>query len=267
MKNEELVLLYQQGDKQSLEMLIEKNIGFVNKIANKFYTEKTSSIDREDLIQEGTIGLIIAAQRYSSNIENSANFITYSFYWIYQKINRFIKERNTNEVRSLNVSIGSDGNETELIDMVDSNDDSVENIEDKLYLQQLRKELEETIISYNTLREREVLKLYFGWDTSAISMKDIGDILNISKDRVKQIKVAAINKIRSSKWGMTKGIKYRNEIIGQRCNYLSAEKEIDDKLREIRFLGKNYNSLDDIKKARSELKKYRDMFSKKMSPG
>ncbi|MEG2457997.1 MAG: sigma-70 family RNA polymerase sigma factor [Bacilli bacterium] len=95
MTNEELVVLYQQGNKKALEKLIENNQKFIYKVANKFYTKGISSIDKEDLIQEGTIGFIIACNKYDINNEKKALFITYAFHWIYSKIHRFITKRDT----------------------------------------------------------------------------------------------------------------------------------------------------------------------------
>jgi len=96
MKNEELVYLHQNGDRKALGELTEINKGIINKLANKFYIERTSSIDREDLEQEGYLGLIIAADRYDLNNPKKANFITYATCWIYQRMNSFIKTKNVN---------------------------------------------------------------------------------------------------------------------------------------------------------------------------
>ena len=84
MANEELVFLYQMGDKKALDKLVEQNSGIVHKIARKFNLEKINAVDEEDLISEGYIGLIKAANSYKFEIENRASFITYAVYWIYQ---------------------------------------------------------------------------------------------------------------------------------------------------------------------------------------
>src|SRR3712207_259209 len=157
MTNEELVYLYQQGDKQALDSLIEQNKGIIYKLVNRFYVEKTNSIDREDLEQEGTIGLIIAARKYDFNNEKKAKFITYAIHWIYSKINRYINQRNTNDETSLNIHIGED-EENELIDTIKDIDYSYENVEEKIYIKELRQEIEEVMREYNTLEEREILK-------------------------------------------------------------------------------------------------------------
>lgn len=54
----------------------------------KFYTECDSAIDQDDLIQEGRIGLIVAAGKY--DINGDVPFASYAYYWIYQKMHRFI---------------------------------------------------------------------------------------------------------------------------------------------------------------------------------
>ena len=49
---------------------------------------------------------------------------------------------------------------------------SMDNIEDKIYFKQLRDELEGAMAKANTLREREVLKLHYGWNIEPIKIKD-----------------------------------------------------------------------------------------------
>lgn len=204
--NEELVRLYQNGDQQALEKLIEKNRGIVCKIVNKFYVEGTSSIDRDDLEQEGYIGLITAAERYDFNNEKKAKFITFAVYWIYSKINRFVKRRNTSDEISLNIPAGDEGH-SELLDFIEGVDYGFENIEDKLYYQQLKNEIEEVMEQNNTLNEREILKLHYGWDRgNCLSLNDLGDIFGITSERVRQIESKALRKIRSSSWGRNKAV-------------------------------------------------------------
>lgn len=204
MTNEELVYLYQNGDKQALEKLIEKNTGIIYKLVNKFYVGKTNSIDREDLEQEGAIGLIIAANKYDFNNPNKAQFITYAVHWIYQKINRYVTQKNTNEEISLNTPTGEDG-DIELLDCIDGEDYSFENVDEKLYKQQLRKDLEDVMNSCNTLKEREILKLHYGWDNNkCMTLNDIAQIFSISGERVRQQKSQAMRKIRRTMWGRLK---------------------------------------------------------------
>ncbi len=53
---------------------------------------------------------------------------------------------------------------------------------------------------HNTLNEREILKLYYGWDTDELSIEQIADIFETSSSDVKNTKARAIRKLRGSQW-------------------------------------------------------------------
>lgn len=240
MTNEELVQLYQNGDKKALNDLVELNTGLVYKLANKFYTEKTSSIDIEDLQQEGFIGLVMAAKKYDFNNPKKAKFSTYAVFWIYQKMNRYINQKNTNEETSLNVSL-SDSSNKEIMDYIESVDYSFENIEEQIYNKQLRKELEEVMEKHNTLQERELLKLRCGWDNNkCMTLEEIGEIFNILRGRVRQIENKSLRKIRQSSWARAKAKEYySSKFSNENC-------KIDEKIKALDFKQKylNNNSFD-----------------------
>ncbi|HDK7140056.1 TPA: sigma-70 family RNA polymerase sigma factor [Clostridium botulinum] len=218
MTNEQLIYLYQQGDRQALDKVIEQNKGIVYKLANKFYVEGTNSIDKEDLEQEGFIGLIVAAERYDFNNPNKAKFITYAIHWIYHKINRFINQKNTNGEISVYTPINED--DTTLLDTLEDDKNSYENIENKIYYEELRKELNEVINEYITLREREVLKLHYGWDNSQpMTLQEIGEVFNVASSGITKIKSKAIRKIRSSPWGRKRiNEKYKENLSSLEYN-------------------------------------------------
>lgn len=204
--NEELVQIYQDGNKQALNELIEKNTGMVYKLVNKFYVEGTNSIDREDLEQEGFIGLMIAADRYRSDNEHPCKFITYAAYWIYQKIHRFMKQKNTNDEMSLNTPEG-DGNNKELMDYIEGVDYSFENVEERIYMQQLHAELDQVMNEKLTLRQREIIWLHYGWDNNkCMTHQAIADIFNVTRQRIYQLETHACIKIRNTSWARNKAI-------------------------------------------------------------
>lgn len=204
MSNEELVSLHQSGDSAALTKLIEQNRGIVNKVSNKFYVEGTNSISKEDLEQEGYIGLVIAANKYDLNNSKRAMFTTYAIYWVYQRINSFIHKKNTNSETSLNSPVGSEG-DTEIIDFIEGADYSFENVEDRLYNQQLREELEGVMRSVNTLMEIEILKFHYGWDSKKdLNFSEIGELYDLSAERIRQIENRALRKIRQSDWAIKK---------------------------------------------------------------
>ena len=165
MSNEELVQLYQNGDKKALEKLIQANTGIINKIANK-YNGINRELEFNDLFQSGVLGLIKAVEKYNSNHEKKAKFITYAIFLIDRYIYCCVNGRGSKEIEnnkfynsctSLNAPIGED--ETgEVIDLIEGVDYGFENIEEKIFLQNLRKNLEEVMQSCNTLEQREILK-------------------------------------------------------------------------------------------------------------
>lgn len=226
MSNEELVRLYQSGNKQALEELVEKNEGIVYKLANKFFVEGSNSIDREDLIQEGYIGLMTAANKYDLNNEKRAKFITYAVHWIYNKISRFIKCKNTYEESSLNKPISVDG-DTELQDSLEYQEIGFENIENKLYLSKLRCELESVMKENNSLIERNVLKLYYGWDSKECTFDGISTLLGITSREVSNIERRALTKIRCTKWARMKALGIKREEIIYSSGYVKVQRKID----------------------------------------
>ena len=219
MSNEELVLLYQQGDKQALESLIEANEGIVKKISNKFYGIN-KMVEFDDLVQAGTIGLINAAKKYDNNLENKANFITYAFQYIKREIFSCVNGRSEKEISnnktynsciSLDVPLKAD-EDIQLKDTIESIDYGFENVEEKIYIKQLREELEDSMLHNNTLKEREILQLCYGWDYQKIfTYKEAAEILNISINRVPQIEFNALKKLRNSDWGKEKVKEYMRD--------------------------------------------------------
>lgn len=66
-----------KGDKQAIDTLVKANLRFVISVAKKYATEQ---IPLEDLVNEGNIGLIKAAEKYSP--DSGVRFISYAIWWI-----------------------------------------------------------------------------------------------------------------------------------------------------------------------------------------
>jgi RNA polymerase primary sigma factor len=84
----ELSRRIQGGDEKARTRLIEANLRLVVKIARNY---SGPDIPLMDLIQEGNLGLIRAAEKYDHRRE--IHFSTYAAWWIRQSINRFLKDR------------------------------------------------------------------------------------------------------------------------------------------------------------------------------
>lgn len=182
-------------------------------IARKFNLENIASIDYDDLIQEGTIGLIIAASKYKINMENKASFSTYAIYWIRQKISRFIRYRNTNNETSINKSAYGEDDETELADTIVSEDDEFCKVEDSVYYQQLREELTEVMQKQLSLQKRQVIQLRYGFDGKEYTLQETGQIFNVSIERARQIERSSLRKMRNSTWGRMRMNERREERL------------------------------------------------------
>ena len=81
MTNEQLCVLAQKGDVQAQEQLVRNNLGYIRKNANELYISNNLEnselgIDRDDLIQEGSISLLRAISRYDS--DKKIKFLTYA---------------------------------------------------------------------------------------------------------------------------------------------------------------------------------------------
>ena len=79
--NEQLCTLAQKGNRNARDLLLENNFGFIRKTANEIYIgmnlgESGLSIDKDDLEQEGCIGLLDAIPRFDSS--KDAKFLTYA---------------------------------------------------------------------------------------------------------------------------------------------------------------------------------------------
>lgn len=81
MNNERLCALAQQGDIRAQAQLIHNNLGYIRKTANELYISvglgnSELGIDHDDLIQEGSIGLLRAISLYDP--AKKIKFLTYA---------------------------------------------------------------------------------------------------------------------------------------------------------------------------------------------
>ena len=56
------------------------------------------------------------------------------------------------------------------------------------------------MITHNTLEQRQVLKFKYGWNAKAMLVKEIGEILDVSASKVRDIEYNALKKLRNSSW-------------------------------------------------------------------
>lgn len=227
--NEELVKEYQEGNEKALEILIANNTGIIRKLVNKYKKICSRGLTEADLLQEGFIGLTIAAQKYRFNLDNKAKFITYAVHYINRYICSCINGHSDKDIqnrkfyngcKSLNVPLSDEDNGAELGEFIEDKENKFADIIEKEFIQTIREELEEVMNDKLTLKEREVIKLIYGWDYGKskefeiMTLEEVGDILGVTRERIRQIKSNAFMKIRNSGWWKTKGKYYVHEIKG-----------------------------------------------------
>lgn len=81
LSNEQLCISAQKGDETARGLLLEKNMGFIRSTANKMYAslalaESALTIDRDDLVQEGSLGLMDAIGQFDP--DKKIKFLTYA---------------------------------------------------------------------------------------------------------------------------------------------------------------------------------------------
>jgi RNA polymerase primary sigma factor len=81
----QLVQAIQSGDSRAVAALVEANLKFVVKVANRHIGQ---GVPIDDLIQEGNIGLIEAAQAFQPR--DGQRFINYAQLWIRKRINEAV---------------------------------------------------------------------------------------------------------------------------------------------------------------------------------
>jgi RNA polymerase primary sigma factor len=84
----ELTIKIKNGDQKALERLIKANLRFVVSVAKQYQNQ---GLTLPDLINEGNLGLIKAAQRFDET--KGFKFISYAVWWIRQSIHHAIAEQ------------------------------------------------------------------------------------------------------------------------------------------------------------------------------
>jgi len=229
-----------KGDRIALEKLTRANLRFVVSVAKQYQNQ---GLSLPDLINEGNLGLIKAAQKFDET--KGFKFISYAVWWIRQSILQALAEQSRivrlplNQVGSLNkinkaqtrfeqenertpthdelaatlelsqekvsetmkvsgkqMSMEapfSDGDGNSLLDVMPN--ENSPNADTTLISESLTHEVERAL-STLTEREREIIRHFFGIGVPDMTLEEIGNTFNLTRERVRQIKEKAIRRLR-----------------------------------------------------------------------
>ena len=217
------------GEEKAIDELVMANLRFVIAIAKDYQNQ---GVPLADLISEGNCGLITAAKRFDHS--KGYRFISYAVWWIKQgilqclndnsrtvrlpanMINKMSKVRKEIEkferdnerqpsydeveylhiprCSSLSTPINEDGDElgSMLADDIFGSPDEVHDEDDTL-----KHHLEHAMTNLSE-REKDIVNCYFGIFGEKMTLESIGDEHDLTKERIRQIKEAAIRKIRNN---------------------------------------------------------------------
>ena len=237
----ELAQRIHQGDQAALDRLVTANLRFVVSVAKQYQNQ---GVSLSDLINEGNMGLIKAAQKFDET--RGFKFISYAVWWIRQAILQSIAE-DSNLVRVPQNQVGlanrankaqsrfeqlnerrasveelaeelklpvnkvnetlkttyrsvsvdapfAEGEDNSLLDVLPNNESPM--ADSTVNQESLAREVARVLEHLNP-RERDVVKLFYGIGGQELSLEEIGDKFDLSRERVRQIKERAIRSLRN----------------------------------------------------------------------
>lgn len=161
MTDEDLMEIIKSGDKHALDFLIEKYKDLVNMKVSKYFM---IGAEKEDIIQEGLIGLFKAIKCYNPEKQNS--FKTFANLCIERQLITAIKTSNRqkhmplNSYLSLNTTAYENDEDTDLLDVFNAHDKNIEDPLETITKQEYYKNVEKTIDKSLSDFEKQVLSRY-----------------------------------------------------------------------------------------------------------
>lgn len=169
----QLIKMAKSGDKKALNYLLSKYTEIVNMKVGKYFI---IGAEREDIMQEGLIGLFKAIKCFDPDKQSS--FKTFANLCVERQLQTAIKSSTRqkhmplNSSLSLNVSAYDENDDTDFFDILDANvvEDPLDMITKKEYYRFVEDRIEETLSDF----EKQVLHRY----TNGESYVEIAGKLN-----------------------------------------------------------------------------------------
>lgn len=159
MNDEDLINVIKSGDKLALEFLIDKYKELVNMKVSKFFMV---GAEKEDIIQEGLIGLFKAVKSYNPEKQNS--FKSFANLCIERQLITAIKTSNRqkhmplNSYLSLNTAAYEDDEESNMLEVFNAHkiEDPLETITKQEYYKTVEEAIDKSLSDF----EKQVLNRY-----------------------------------------------------------------------------------------------------------
>ena len=238
----QIAIQIKEGDEEALSSLVQANLRFVVSVAKQY---QNLGLPLPDLINEGNLGLIVAAKRFDG--AKGFKFISYAVWWIRQSILQALAEQSrivrlplnrigeltrVNKVltkleqrfgrppemeeiaeeleleagdmdmllrlaqRPVSLEMPCDDNEPDRCfgDLIP--DEGLRPSDDVLSEEELKEEIKEAMYALSE-GEARVLRMYYGLDGhEPMTLEEIGAYVGRTRERVRQIKEKALQKLR-----------------------------------------------------------------------
>lgn len=186
-----------------------KHIGLVHMVARRYVRLiQGTSLTYDDLVQEGRLALLHAAEKYDPA---KGTFATYAVFWLRAGIGRFVADN----VRTVRVPVYRNGQKTRhehpifavriertqpgydepvnLLDAMHERFDDSETAEESAEAKGMKAVLAQAMLTRLDPRERIVI---IGRFWQELGLREIGEKLGLTRERVRQIEAQAIQKLR-----------------------------------------------------------------------
>lgn len=185
--------------------LIESNLRLVFSIARS-YTKANSEDMLENLISAGNEGLIHALSKYDPT--KGTKFSTYCGSWVLMYIRKYVLEempliKQPSSVRRTARMSDSLRQKPQVVGIVDysRNAEDIDSDPASMYEKEAtssyQTQMLKQAVSCLPPREEQILLEYYGIDRTRKSLKEIGSSLNLSSERIRQLRNSGESKLRA----------------------------------------------------------------------
>ena len=192
--DEELISLVKSDDKYALDFIIEKYKDLVNMKVGKYFI---IGAEKEDIIQEGMIGLFKAIQSFNSDKQNS--FKTFANMCIERQLITAIKTSNRqkhmplNSYLSLNTAAYEDDEDTSMLEVFNSHmtEDPLDTITKKEYYKKVEDAIDKNLSDF----EKQVLVRFIKGESYVTIAEKLDTPVKSVDNAIQRIRKKAIKNI------------------------------------------------------------------------